>query len=79
MVAIQIKLYLRILTKFRIKFKITSPRRLLCVAVVGDRSSEWELTATSRPFGQQQGGIQMTLLVTHQPFANLQEINMKEI
>lgn len=79
MVAVQIKLYLRISTKFRIKFKTTAPRRLLCVALVGDKSCEWEATATSRPLGQRQGGVQVPVLVIHQPFANLRAINTKEI
>jgi len=57
MVAIWIKLYFNILTKFRIKFKTTAPRRLLYVSLVGDKSSEWEVTATSRPFGQRLGNI----------------------
>ena len=79
MVAIWIKLYLRILTKFRIKVKTTATRRLHCVALVEDKNSEWEVTATFRPLGQRQSSIQLTLLVIHHPFANVQAINTKEI
>lgn len=79
MVAMWIKLYLRILTKFRIKVKTTAARRLHRVALVGDKNSEWEVTATSRPLGQRQSSIQQTLLVIHHPFANIRAINTKEI